>query len=187
MSVKDVDKLLSAIGKGRSEFEFRRDKAILLLLYGAGLRISEAISIKRKDYPIGEWLRVVGKGQKHRDVPILNVVKDAIDEYMKLVKDDENPDAPIFLGIRGDVLSPRIIQRLMKKVRVKLNLPDHLSPHALRHTFATQLLAGGGDLRSIQDLLGHSSLSSTQRYTFVDEAALLEIHKNTHPRSNIKN
>ena len=185
VSNNDIDSLIKAIGEGRSEFEARRDKAIVLLLYGAGLRISEALSIKRSDFPLGEWLRVIGKGGKHRDVPILKIINDAVEKYMEIVKTDDNPDSPIFLGIRGERLSPRIIQRLLKKTRIKLNLPDHLSPHALRHSFATQLLAGGGDLRSIQDLLGHSSLSTTQRYTSVDESRIIDIHKNTHPRSNL--
>ena len=185
VSNNDIDSLIKAIGEGRSEFEARRDKAIILLLYGAGLRISEALSIKRRDYPLGEWLRVIGKGGKHRDVPILKIINDSIEKYMEVLKTDDNPNSPIFLGVRGDALSPRIIQRLLKKIRIKLNLPDHLSPHALRHSFATQLLAGGGDLRSIQDLLGHASLSTTQRYTSVDESTLLDIHKNTHPRSNV--
>jgi integrase/recombinase XerC len=154
-------------------------------MYGAGLRISEALSIYKNQCPLGDWLRVQGKGGKHRDVPILKIVSDSIQKYLLLLPVEFVDEDFLFIGRRGGKLSPRIIQRLIQKLRIKLNLPDHATPHSLRHAFATQLLAGGGDLRSIQDLLGHSSLSTTQRYTSVEVSGLLEVHKNSHPRSRI--
>ena len=160
-----------------------RDRAVMLLLYGAGLRISEALSIKKKDAPDGDWLRVVGKGNKYRDVPLLPIICDGVREYLDLCPYDVNEDAPLFLGKRGGSLSPRIIQRRIENLRYELGLPSHTTPHALRHAFATHLLSGGADLRAIQQLLGHSSLSTTQRYTDVNETELLNLHKAIHPRS----
>ena len=160
-----------------------RDKAVMLLLYGAGLRISEALSIKKKDAPVGDWLRVIGKGNKYRDVPLLPIICDGVREYLDLCPYDINEDAPLFLGKRGGSLSPRIIQRRIENLRYELGLPSHTTPHALRHAFATHLLSGGADLRAIQQLLGHSSLSTTQRYTDVNETELLNLHKAIHPRS----
>ena len=160
-----------------------RDRAVMLLLYGAGLRISEALSIKKKDAPVGDWLRVIGKGNKYRDVPLLPIICDGVREYLDLCPYDVNEDAPLFLGKRGGSLSPRIIQRRIENLRYELGLPSHTTPHALRHAFATHLLSGGADLRAIQQLLGHSSLSTTQRYTDVNETELLNLHKAIHPRS----
>ena len=160
-----------------------RDRAVLLLLYGSGLRISEALSLKRKDAPNGEWLRVKGKGNKYRDVPILPIICEGVREYIDHCPFDTNRDEPLFLGKRGGELSPRIIQRRVENLRYELGLPSHTTPHALRHAFATHLLSGGADLRAIQQLLGHSSLSTTQRYTDVNEAELLRLHKAIHPRS----
>tara|TARA_B100000131_G_C18117651_1_gene611820 strand:- start:308 stop:1192 length:885 start_codon:yes stop_codon:yes gene_type:complete len=185
ISNDDALSILDSIGYGRPDWEAARDRAILLLLYGAGLRISEALSIKRSDCPFKDWLRVIGKGGKNRDVPILPIITNSIDHYITFLPKDFSPHDPLFIGRRGGPLSPRIIQRLMKKVRIDLNLPDYSTPHSLRHTFATQLLAGGGDLRSIQDILGHASLSTTQRYTSVDESGLLKVHRNSHPRENL--
>ena len=185
ISNEDVTSLIEGIGNGRSDWEAARDKAILLLMYGAGLRISEALSINKKQCPLGEWLRIVGKGGKHRDVPILKIIKNSIDKYLTLLPRQYQDEEFLFLGRRGGRLSPRIIQRIIQNLRIKLNLPEHATPHSLRHAFATQLLAGGGDLRSIQDLLGHSSLSTTQRYTSVEVSGLIEVHKNSHPRSGI--
>ena len=160
-----------------------RDRAVLLLLYGSGLRISEALSLKRKDAPNGEWLRVKGKGNKYRDVPLLPIICKGVREYIDHCPFDTNGDEPLFLGKRGGELSPRIIQRRVENLRYELGLPSHTTPHALRHAFATHLLSGGADLRAIQQLLGHSSLSTTQRYTDVNEAELLRLHKAIHPRS----
>ena len=185
ISNDEVNSIMDSIGNGRSDWEAARDKAILYLMYGAGLRISEALSIYKNQCPLGDWLRVQGKGGKHRDVPILKIVSDSIQKYLLLLPVEFVDEEFLFIGRRGGKLSPRIIQRLIQKLRIKLNLPDHATPHSLRHAFATQLLAGGGDLRSIQDLLGHSSLSTTQRYTSVEVSGLLEVHKNSHPRSRI--
>ena len=185
ISNDEVNSIIDSIGNGRSDWEAARDKAILYLMYGAGLRISEALSIYKNQCPLGDWLRVQGKGGKHRDVPILKIVSDSIQKYLLLLPVEFVNEEFLFIGRRGGKLSPRIIQRLIQKLRIKLNLPDHATPHSLRHAFATQLLAGGGDLRSIQDLLGHSSLSTTQRYTSVEVSGLLEVHKNSHPRSGI--
>ena len=185
ISNDEVNSIMDSIGNGRSDWEAARDKAILYLMYGAGLRISEALSIYKNQCPLGDWLRVQGKGGKHRDVPILKIVSDSIQKYLLLLPVEFVDEDFLFIGRRGGKLSPRIIQRLIQKLRIKLNLPDHATPHSLRHAFATQLLAGGGDLRSIQDLLGHSSLSTTQRYTSVEVSGLLEVHKNSHPRSRI--
>ena len=184
ISNNDALSIVDAIGNGRPDWEAARDKALLLLLYGAGLRISEALSIKRSECPLKDWLRVIGKGGKHRDVPILPIIKKSIDNYITFLSKDFSKNDPLFIGRRGGVLSPRIIQRLMRKIRIDLNLPDYSTPHSLRHAFATQLLAGGGDLRSIQDILGHASLSTTQRYTSVDESGLLKVHRNSHPRES---
>ena len=160
-----------------------RDRAVILLLYGAGLRISEALSLKKNEAPSGDWLRVLGKGNKYRDVPLLPVICYGVKDYLDACPFVVKEDAPLFLGKRGNMLSPRIIQRRIENLRYSLGLPSHATPHALRHAFATHLLSGGADLRAIQQLLGHSSLSTTQRYTDVNEAELLTLHKAIHPRS----
>ena len=179
-----ITKALSSLMDAKNEQWINlRDRAVMLLLYGAGLRISEALSIKKKDAPDGDWLRVVGKGNKYRDVPLLPIICDGVREYLDLCPYDVNEDAPLFLGKRGGSLSPRIIQRRIENLRYELGLPSHTTPHALRHAFATHLLSGGADLRAIQQLLGHSSLSTTQRYTDVNETELLNLHKAIHPRS----
>jgi integrase/recombinase XerC len=162
-----------------------RDTALFTLLYGCGLRIAEALSLNVRDAPKpGEdgALRVVGKGSKERIVPVLPVVRDAIAAWLRL-HPDARPDAALFLGARGKRLDPAIAQRTLRLYRDQNGLPEHTTPHALRHSFATHLLAGGADLRSIQDLLGHASLSTTQRYTNVDEAQLLEVWRKAHPRA----
>ncbi|MGB0749582.1 MAG: tyrosine recombinase XerC [Magnetospiraceae bacterium] len=160
-----------------------RDTAIITLLYGCGLRLGEALALRRKDAPEGGTLRVIGKGNKTRLVPVLPVVKDAIAAYLRLCPVSLDPNDPLFVGARGGPLSPRIVQRLVQKLRMHLGLPDSVTPHALRHSFATHLLAGGGDLRTIQELLGHSALSTTQRYTAVDNTRLREIYQRAHPRA----
>ena len=160
-----------------------RDRAVMLLLYGSGLRISEALSLKKKEAPNSDWLRVKGKGNKYRDVPLLPIICEGVKEYLDLCPYDVKEDEPLFLGKRGGELSPRIIQRRVENLRYELGLPSHTTPHALRHAFATHLLSAGADLRAIQQLLGHSSLSTTQRYTDVNESELLKLHKAIHPRS----
>lgn len=161
-----------------------RNAAVLALLYGCGLRISEALDLTASDLTAGtRSLRVTGKGNKMRIVPLLPVVLEAVDAYRRLCPYHLSPDETLFLGARGGKLQPAIIQREMQKLRGAFGLPDNATPHALRHSFATHLLAGGGDLRTIQELLGHASLSTTQIYTGVDTARLLEIYDNAHPRA----
>ena len=162
-----------------------RDIAVLTLLYGAGLRISEALGLTVKDAPTGDRdvLRVTGKGAKERMVPVLPVTRQAVARYMQLCPYPLDGGEPLFLGAKGGPLSPRIIQLLMEKLREVLGLPDTATPHALRHSFATHLLGSGADLRQIQELLGHASLSTTQVYTEVDRARLLQVYDMAHPRS----
>lgn len=161
-----------------------RDAAVLTLLYGCGLRISEALGLTPAEFPKGvESLRVTGKGGKTRLVPLLPAACEAVDEYLRLCPFQPGADEPLFRGARGGPLQPAIVQKQMRLMRGALGLPDSATPHALRHSFATHLLAGGGDLRTIQELLGHASLSTTQVYTGVDTARLLEIYDRAHPRA----
>jgi integrase/recombinase XerC len=160
-----------------------RDLAILLLLYGAGLRVAEAMSLTANMLPIGSTLRVTGKRSKTRVVPIVAAVREAIDAYAKQCPYPLSRDAPLFVGARGGPLNPDLVRRAVAAARKRLGLPDSLTPHALRHSFATHLLARGADLRSLQELLGHASLSSTQIYTAVDAARLLDVYRHAHPRA----
>jgi len=162
-----------------------RDVAVLTLLYGCGLRIDEALSLNRDVLPLRESLTVIGKGRKQRIVPVLPAVKSAIEHYVARCPYQPKPEGPLFLGARGARLRPEIVQGQMRKLRVALGLPDTATPHALRHSFATHLLAGGGDLRAIQELLGHASLSTTQRYTGVDAERLIEVYEKAHPRARV--
>jgi integrase/recombinase XerC len=160
-----------------------RDTALMMLLYGAGLRINEALSLDIRHLPpADDALRVTGKGNKQRIVPLLQVVRDAIATYLRL---HPNParEAPLFVGARGGRLNAGVVQKSLRDFRRLNGLPEHATPHALRHSFATHLLAGGADLRSIQELLGHASLSTTQRYTDVDTAQLMDVWRRTHPRA----
>ena len=160
-----------------------RDTALLLLLYGCGLRLGEALALNGTDVPSGDVLRVTGKGNKQRQVPVLPVVHEAIAAYRKICPFPLGKDDPLFVGKRGKRLNPGVVQRQVRRLRALLGLPDSVTPHALRHSFATHLLAEGGDLRTIQELLGHSSLSTTQRYTAVDEARLKRVYADAHPRA----
>ncbi len=163
-----------------------RDLAVLALLYGCGLRIAEALDLNRHQAPFGDVLMVKGKGGKERLVPVLPVVRYAANSYLTLCPHAVAGDGPLFLGVRGGRLDQRIIRAQMQKMRIALGLPSTASPHALRHSFATHLLARGGDLRTIQELLGHASLSTTQRYTEVDAAHLLNVYRSAHPREKTK-
>ena len=160
-----------------------RNAAVLTLLYGSGLRISEALAVKAGERPGAGVLRVTGKGGKTRLAPVLPLAQKAVAEYRRLCPFHLDPDGLLFRGARGGPLNPAIVQREMRKLRSALNLPDTATPHALRHSFATHLLGRGGDLRTIQELLGHASLSTTQVYTGVDTARLLEIYDSAHPRA----
>ena len=172
-----------AAAAASAEWIGARDLAVLLLLYGAGLRIAEALSLARKDYPVGPALRITGKRAKTRIVPIVPAVAEAIGAYVKLCPFELRPDDPLFVGARGGPLNPDLVRRSVAAARKRLGLPDTLTPHALRHSFATHLLARGADLRSLQELLGHASLSSTQIYTAVDAARLLDVYRHAHPRA----
>ena len=183
LAPKAIDIAGEGEGDDVPEWVLARDAAILSLLYGAGLRLSEALAVSGKDVPAPQALRVLGKGRKVRMAPLIGPVREAVNAYAKLCPYPAAPDEPIFRGLRGGPLNPRIVQRLMERLRVRLNLPETATPHALRHSFATHLLANGGDLRSIQALLGHASLSTTQIYTGVDAARLMKVHAEAHPRA----
>lgn len=173
-------------GENREPWIWARDAAVMALLYGSGLRISEALSLIRRDVPLpgkGDVIVVTGKGNKTRMVPVLQNVLALVQDYVAMCPHTIAPDGPIFIGARGGPLSPRIIQLTMERLRGALGLPDSATPHALRHSFATHLLTRGGDLRAIQELLGHSSLSTTQIYTGVDADRLLDVYKTAHPRA----
>jgi integrase/recombinase XerC len=159
-----------------------RDVAVVTLLYGCGLRISEALSLTRAEAPLPELLRITGKGRKERLVPVLDAARVAVDRYVECMPFDLAPEERLFRGVRGGALSPRVIAKVMEKSREQLGLPATATPHAMRHSFATHLLEAGGDLRAIQELLGHASLSTTQAYTAVDAARLMEVYANAHPR-----
>jgi len=160
-----------------------RDLAILLLLYGAGLRVTEALSLTARVLPVGASIQVIGKRSKSRVVPIVPAVAQAIEDYVRQCPFPLKGDAPLFVGARGGPLNGDLVRRAVRAARVRLGLPDSLTPHALRHSFATHLLARGADLRALQELLGHASLSSTQIYTAVDAARLLDVYRHAHPRA----
>jgi integrase/recombinase XerC len=170
-------------GEEREPWILARDAAVLALLYGSGLRIFEALGLQRKDIERADVITVLGKGGKQRMVPVLPIVSRLIAEYLESCPHDLPAKGPLFVGARGGPLSPRIVQLAMARLRGALGLPDSATPHALRHSFATNLLARGGDLRAIQELLGHASLSTTQIYTAVDAERLIEVYRNTHPRA----
>jgi integrase/recombinase XerC len=185
-SAKRISDIDLRAGEEREPWIFTRDAAVLALLYGSGLRIAEALGLKRKDVPTpgaGDVVTVIGKGNKTRMVPVLRPVLQLIADYIAQCPYDLPDNAPLFVGAKGGPLSPRIIQLTMERLRGALGLPDSATPHALRHSFATHLLSRGGDLRAIQELLGHASLSTTQIYTAVDTERLLDAYKAAHPRA----
>lgn len=160
-----------------------RDVAVVTVLYGCGLRISEALGLNGADAPLPQILRITGKGGKERIVPVIMAARDAVNAYLALCPYRLEPDAPLFRGARGGRLSARMVSGAMQATRMQLGLPATATPHALRHSFATHLLEAGGDLRAIQELLGHASLSTTQSYTAVDTARLMEVYNKTHPKA----
>ncbi|CAN5230213.1 tyrosine recombinase XerC [soil metagenome] len=181
---EEVVALAEDAGAGASEpWIGARDLAILLLLYGAGLRVAEALSLTAKDLPMGETIRVTGKRSKTRVVPVVAAVREAISEYVRQCPYRIDGDVPLFVGARGGPLNGDLVRRAVRAARTRLGLPHTLTPHALRHSFATHLLARGADLRSLQGLLGHASRSSTQIYTKVDAAHLLDVYRHAHPRA----
>lgn len=182
-SPADVMALAEEAGTASEAWVGARDMAILLLLYGSGLRIAEAMSLTAAILPVGRTLRVTGKSGKTRVVPVVEAVREAIAAYVAACPYPLSGPSPLFVGVRGGPLNADLVRRAVRSARKRLGLPDSLTPHALRHSFATHLLAGGADLRSLQELLGHASLSSTQIYTQVDAAQLLDIYRHAHPRA----
>jgi integrase/recombinase XerC len=185
LTIEKASAVIEGAATAADEWIGARDMAVLLLLYGSGLRISEALALTPREAP-GQGrdvIRVTGKGEKERLVPVLPVTRQAIERYMGLVPFTLHPDLPLFLGAKGGPLSPRIIQLAIARLREAFDLPATATPHALRHSFATHLLSAGADLRQIQELLGHASLSTTQVYTEVDRAQLLRVYDAAHPRS----
>jgi integrase/recombinase XerC len=182
LSAEDAARAIEQAGEHNVEWLGARDAALLTLLYGAGLRISEALGLKRGDVPLGATLTVVGKGRKERSVPVLPLVAAALADYAAKIPFTGAPSSPLFLSRRGRPMSAREAQGLMQSLRGRLGLPEKATPHALRHSFATHILQGGGDLRSVQELLGHASLSTTQIYTAMDTRQLLETYSRAHPR-----
>jgi integrase/recombinase XerC len=185
LTVANAAKVVAEANTDASDWMAARDTAVLLLLYGSGLRISEALGLLVKDAPTPDRdvLRVIGKGAKERAVPVIPVTITAIADYMRLCPFPLDSHDILFRGAKGGPLSPRIIQLAMERMRVRLKLPASATPHALRHSFATHLLSAGADLRQIQELLGHASLSTTQLYTEVDRERLLAMYDRAHPRS----
>ncbi|QYZ71835.1 tyrosine recombinase XerC [Neotabrizicola shimadae] len=176
--------MLDDVGEGaRLPWVAARDTAVVTLLYGSGLRISEALSLTGADHPLPEVLRIRGKGGKERLVPVLPAARAAVTAYVAACPHEMTAGEPLFRGVRGGALNPRLVALAMEKARARLGLPASATPHALRHSFATHLLAAGGDLRAIQELLGHASLSTTQGYTAVDAARLMEVYEQAHPRA----
>jgi integrase/recombinase XerC len=185
LSEIDAARTLEEAGENDIAWIAARDVALLTLLYGVGLRISEALSLKRGDAPLGEWLTIMGKRQKERVIPVLPVVREAIARYTPAIPFAGERDAPLFLSRRGKPMSAREAQSLMQRLRSALGLSERATPHALRHSFATHLLANGGDLRAVQELLGHASLSTTQTYTDIDTKKLMDVYLKAHPRARV--
>jgi integrase/recombinase XerC len=187
LTVADAVEAVEAVAEmNASAWQGKRDAAVLTLLYGCGLRLSEALGLTRGAAPLGDTLTITGKGQKQRMVPVLPAVCAAVDDYLAACPWHPPPNGPLFVGARGGPLHPRLVQGKMTALRGFLGLPETATPHALRHSFATHLLGGGGDLRAIQELLGHASLSTTQRYTAVDTERLLAVYEAAHPRARAK-
>lgn len=181
-----IDAIRMAVEIAPEPWVGARDAAILTLLYGCGLRIDEALSLDQGQAPATDAMTVTGKGNKQRVVPVLPVVIDAVRKYRAACPFPTDADRPLFYGARGARLNAGVVQRTMRTIRARLGLPETATPHALRHSFATHLLAGGGDLRTIQELLGHASLSTTQRYTDVDTQKMIEVYDRAHPRAVIR-
>ena len=186
LSVDDAKRFLDAVSVVvKEDWQVKRDKALYLLLYGCGLRIAEALSLNISDIPLSaDAFVITGKGNKQRLVPLLPVVRRALQVYLRVHPAVSN-DSPLFVGARSERLNPGVVQRNVRAIRYYLNLPDTVTPHALRHSFATHLLQGGGDLRTVQELLGHSSLSATQRYTEIDREQMIQVYDKAHPRAKL--
>jgi integrase/recombinase XerC len=186
LTIEEAIGALDAVGDlAAKDWQGKRDTAILALLYGCGLRLSEALGLTRAQAPLGETVTITGKGGKQRLLPVLPAVRKAIADYLDVCPYALSAKGPLFVGVRGGPLNPRLVQRQMTALRRVLALPETATPHALRHSFATHLLGAGGDLRAIQELLGHASLSTTQRYTSVETERLLAIYEAAHPRARL--
>lgn len=184
LEVKAAATMIDTVAlQAREPWIAARDAAVVTLLYGCGLRISEALGLTGADTPLPEVLRILGKGGKERIVPVIDCARDAVDAYLLLCPFPPEDHEPIFRAVRGGPLGPRAIQKVMEQARMQLGLPATATPHAMRHSFATHLLAAGGDLRAIQELLGHASLSTTQAYTSVDAAHLMSVYEKAHPKA----
>ena len=184
LSVYDAKKLINYIDKEpRKAWINARNVAILTLLYGCGLRISEALNLKFDCTPLSDLLKVSGKGKKERIIPVLPIAQESVNNYLRTCPYEFDSDGPLFVGARGKKLSPRIVQDIISKARQSLGLPPTATPHALRHSFATHLFSAGGNLRTIQELLGHQSLASTQIYTGVDQKHLMKVFNSAHPKA----
>ncbi len=185
LSERDASRAIEEAGHDEKLWIAARDSALVTLLYGTGLRIAEALSLKRGDVPLGETLTILGKGNKERAVPVLQIVREAVAHYADTCPFAQPRGAALFLSRRGKPMSARDAQALMQRLRGRLGLPESATPHALRHSFATHLLQNGGDLRAVQELLGHASLSTTQKYTEVEEARMLAVYDAAHPRARV--
>ena len=184
LTIKDAGDLIKQVeSRYKKPWVVARDVAVLILLYGCGLRISEALELRYSDAPLPSLIKIKGKGKKERLIPILPIAKESVQNYLELCPHKSRPNDHLFIGLQGKKLNPKIIQNVVADARVSLGLPLTVTPHALRHSFATHLLSAGGDLRTIQELLGHKSLSSTQIYTGVDQEHLMTVFKKAHPRS----
>ena len=184
LSIDAAFQMITQVGEqGHQDWVAARDMAVVTLLYGCGLRISEALNLTGAAHPMPDTLRIIGKGQKERLVPVLPAARQAVAHYARLCPYDLDRTNPLFRGTRGGPLNPRLIAKVMEQARTQMGLPATATPHAMRHSFATHLLSAGGDLRAIQDLLGHASLSTTQAYTAVDTARLMEVYAQAHPRA----
>ena len=184
IAANDANSLIENLESGPdSAWIGARDAALVTLLYGCGLRISEALALRQGDAPLSEVIKVSGKGGRQRLVPVLPLVRSAIQRYLDLCPHPRRKDGPLFLGHRGGPLNPRLARKAIECARIQAGLPAGTSPHTMRHAFATHLLAAGGDLRTIQELLGHASLSTTQIYTSVDQTRLMEVYRSAHPKA----
>lgn len=186
LSETDAARAILEAGQEEESWIAARNAALVTLLYGTGLRISEALSLKRGDAPLGEMLVILGKGRKERAVPVLAAVREAVDQYARVCPFESGRAGPMFVSRRGKPMSARDAQALMQRLRGRLGLPPSATPHALRHSFATHLLQNGGDLRAVQELLGHASLSTTQKYTEVEGSRVLAVYEKAHPRAVAK-
>jgi integrase/recombinase XerC len=186
LSETDASRTIEEAGQDEEPWIAARNAALITLLYGTGLRISEALSLKRRDTPLGDTLTILGKGNKERAVPVIMAVREAVDRYAQACPFDSGHAGPLFFSRRGKPMSAREAQALMQRLRGQLGLATSATPHALRHSFATHLLTNGGDLRAVQELLGHASLSTTQKYTEVEGARVLAVYEAAHPRARAK-